>query len=194
MTTSNRNSLWICLGISAGIGIIIGIIGLIMTSSSSFGKSGKALSHDSDDIEIEEVGSTLDEISGQGVEVAEAVVEAVPAEAMAGDTGGAFSASFHGSIGGGRLHSFEIAYIPDSYPNVSGRDSWNGSTYLTLEGYYDPDSGSLTLTESNDGTQTGDISGTLTIDRSTRSAIYSGQFTNYKNHTYNFRLTGSVRQ
>ena len=54
MTTSNRNSLWICLGISAGIGIIIGIIGLIMTSSSSFGKSGKALSHDSDDIEIVE--------------------------------------------------------------------------------------------------------------------------------------------
>lgn len=196
MATRNLSSLWICLGIAAGIGIIIGVTALIMTSSFSFGKSGKALSHGNDEIEIEEMESSLDKTSTQGTEMTktEDVAEAFTAVESDVYTGGAFTASFQGSIGGGRLRSFVITYSPDSYPNVSGSDSWNGSTYLPLEGHYDPDSGSLTLTESNDGMQTGDISGTLVIDRSTGSATYSGQFTNYKNRTYDFRLTGSVRQ
>lgn len=182
----NLKPFLLCCGISAAIGILLGVITLI--SSSSFSTS--FISNKVND----EIDKELRELESDDSEATAAFedTETVAVETQA--TGDGFSASFEGSVGGGKLKAFEITYNPDAgYTNISGRDSWNGSAYLPLEGHYDPDSGTLEITESNDGMVTGSLTGTLKIHSDYNLATYSGEFTNYKGRTYSFVLRGTLK-
>lgn len=188
METQKLKPFWICAGISAGIGIVLGVITLLVTNNWHSSRS------ESTDEQISTMVEEVAELSKASEESGTMQAEQVAAvqEQSNYSNDAPFKANLTGSIGGGHVKAFEISYNPTDYPNVEGRDSYNLQSYMELSGSYDPDNGSLELVETYDGNVTGNITGTLTIDRTTGRATYSGDFTNYKGRTYSFTLTGNL--